>query len=253
VSGEKVDVTGATVETQEGKTYPVTVHRVEPNFYDYQAKEIDFSRIPKVIPPHFRWTRLGSSGEEVGYAPLGETYGLSMGEYYLRFRFATAAHPTRVVFPKRPDWNINLGSATQTNISFPAEASFINSKPMSALAGKVLADDPSGLLVTLDGTGTMPSSSQVLELQYTIVNRDKLDAHKANITFPILAVFFGDGAVSPATSGLGTESVEAGPGQTTKKGLFLGYLFMDRECNPNVYALVQEGSQYNIYWLNVCK
>jgi len=237
VGGETVDVTGATLETQEGKTYPVTVYRIEPNMA-LELKQIDFSKLPKVVPPRFRWTRLGR---------LGERFNL----HFLKFRVATAAHPSRIVFPKRPDWSVDLASVTQTSLTFPAEASVVSAKPISALAGKVLADDPAGLLVTLDGLGLQ--RDQTLQLQYTIVNRDKLDSRKANIAFPIQAFFFGDGAVWPKTPGLGTETVEAGPGQTKQGALSLGYIYMDRKCDPNVYMLIQEGGKNDIYRLDVCK
>lgn len=253
IGGEKIDATGITLETQEGKTYLATLYQVQATNIETQVKEIDFSKLPPVIPPHFRWTRFGISGDLVKYTAKAATYDLGIGEYYVRFRPATAAHPTRVVFPKRPDWKIDLSTATQPTLAFPAEASFLTAKPLSALAGRVLVDEPEKLKVTLDGTGGFAAGAQDIQLKYTIVNRDKLDAHSANAELPVRALFFADGAVKLSGLDMTIKSLQAGPGQTKQAVWLLQDLFYDKKCNPKVYALFQESTQYSIYNLNVCK
>lgn len=238
VGGEKIVLTGGNVETQEGKTYPVKLYYYDPGGLgaNIETQNIDFSELPKVVPPNFRWTK-SFQGHPVTYS--------------IQFRAAVAAHPLRIVFSSRPDLGIDLNSVPQS-LRFPADGTVLSAtKPLSALAGKVLADDPRGLLVTLDGTGFQ--EGQRLQLRYTAVNRDKLDSHKANIDKSFLSYFYWDGAVSPEIPQTSTELVEVGPGQTKHDSFFIGYVFMNSECNPEFYAVAQEGTQYSVYKLNVCK
>jgi hypothetical protein len=234
-----IDAGDAIVETKESKSYPISLYRLNSNTSDGSpVQDIDFGTMPKVIPPHFRWTRVGRAGELIG-------------QYYVKFRAATAAHPTRIVFPRMTNLSIDLANAAQTSLAFPADASAFTAKPISALAGKVLNDDPDALQVTLDGTGAV--SDQTVQLRYTVLNRDKLDAHTTTVAFPIQAFFFADGAVWSVPPNTTSESITVGPGQTAKKTLSLGAVFMDKRCNPNLYALLQESSQNVIYKLSFCK
>ncbi|MBI5032514.1 MAG: hypothetical protein HZB51_18470 [Chloroflexi bacterium] len=238
VGNIRIDTRDVMVETKEDKTYPVTLYRLYTESSEGSpAQEIDFSGLPKVIPPHFRWTRVGRSGEQ-------------LGQYYLKFRAAIVAHPTRIVFPRQAGYSIDLTTA-QAAATFPADASALTAKPLTALTGKVLTDEPNKLLVTLDGTGVV--TDQTAQLRYTVVNRDKLDAHTATVAVSILAFYFGDGAVWPLPVNSPSDSVTAGPGQTVKKTLSLGQVFMDKRCNANLFALFQEGGQNTLYKLSFCK
>ena len=149
--------------------------------------------------------------------------------------------------------NIELASATQPTLAFPADAAYLKTNSLSALAGRVLIDNSTGLKVTLDGTGVFSTSGQDVQLRYTILNKDKLDAHSATVELPIRVFFFGDGAVEPGTNDITVRSLEAGPGQTKQAMWSLGKLFADKKCNSKVYALIQDAVQYEIYNLNVCK
>lgn len=249
VGGEDVDISGGIVETQEGKSYP-TEWRSQAEFAGGPASGFDFfSGIPKIVPPHFRWTQVYLHG--VGNTPE---------VFFLKFRSAVAAHPLRIVFPSRPDLNLDLASS-QLSLAFPAESSILSSaKPISALAGKVLADDPAGLRVTLNGTGFYNVNGYLgLFLGYTVTNNDKLDSHKISVTSPFMAYFDQEGLVNTflQEGGLNYEtfSFEAGPGQSKTDVVQLGYreATLASTCNPGVYAPIKEGNQYVLYNLNVCK
>ena len=255
VGGAEFNLANATVETLEGKTYPATLYREYIGIYSSAAGPADppivsFKGFPKVIPPHFRWNRVNMNPP-----------GLAMGDYYLKFRFATAAHPLRITFPSHPGYTIALDSSAKLSPVFPADESILASaKSISMLTGKSLADDPAGLRITLDGTGASHYKGDMgLYLEYSITNNDKLDSHQLKIPSPFLAYFDEHGFINtsfqnkPGTAGE-TLSFEAGPGQTREDAIKLLYTSdVSFDCNPNVYAVSQTGSQYTLYNLNICK
>ena len=175
-----------------------------------------------------------------------------------------SAHPLRIVFPSQPGLNLDLASS-QSSLAFPAVSSVLSSaKPISALAGKVLADDPNGLRVTLDGTGSYNVNGNLgIFLGYTVTNNDKLDSHTISVTSPFMGYFDQAGLVNTFLRSDDTTyeklSFEAGPGQSktdfVQLGYYVGYWAGEQSdtCNPDVYAPIQEGSQYILYNLNVCK
>jgi len=226
IAGRSYWLADATVETQEGKSYPLTLFQYNWPGDPLKLEELDFSFIPEIIPPGFRWQN---------------------SKVWLSFRAAAAAHPTRIVFPHEPQFTINLAEAATPPPAFPAEAATLASaKPLSTLKDRVLLDQPGGLKVTLDGTATR--TDQTVQLNYTVVNSDKLDERKGTAPgLPIRGYFIGGnddtsfaapGDIEPES--IGEWSFSAGPGQTVHDAIFLNYFFDNRDQCVDVYAFVSE-------------
>jgi len=164
----------AYVETKEGKTYSIRVYNNYSKFSkadgsaDKRENYISLD-MPK-IPPGFRIFMWRTETEYAG------------GNYILEFRFAKAAHPTTIVFPNKPEWNISL-SKVPANLQMPVASSSAMIKSIASLKGKVLLDPKGKLLVTI---GDCNQSNIYIVAQ----NRDSLDSASETIYFPAVAYFY---------------------------------------------------------------
>lgn len=228
------DAKDAFIETQEGKTYPVSVMCTNRGIN--KADEIDLRAMPG-IPPGFR--TMG----EIEYA---------WGNCHLYFKAAQAAHPTVIKFPSNPDWVINLAEVPPLPI--PTDLYVSNAKPISTFEGKIVLDEPGKLLVTL-GKCVLERSSYddggyVTQgyMTYTAINRDQLDEVTAEVQFLPPRALFEEEYVwyGPAL----TEQISINPGQTLQ---YRVPLFAFRRPYKAGYLVVyQTDGKYEIYIADDC-
>jgi hypothetical protein len=166
---------GASVETLEGKTYSVGVNII----YHWDGD------LPTILP----------TGYLVKSAVI-ELYGWSIGG--ISFKFAQAAHPTRVVFPSHPEWDIDLTTVPDLSVfnSFPEE----NLKSIDSLNGRVIVDQPQQLNVSIsniDYTRGDNSGNTFISiiLELTGKNLDQLDDLNTSIDFPFIEVLAPNGSI----------------------------------------------------------
>ena len=206
----------AYVETEEGRGYPAQVlcqvadTRTGPR---YEEVDNPFYAMP-AIPPGFCLTGGWAYGDSE--TPIkrwdpnwpGWYYGSYWGNCHLEFRAAGAAHPTVVMFPNRPDWTINLVSASGTSPQMPTSLSTTSFQPLSSISGTVVFDEPNGLRITLSGCIRDRNDDFITAL---LVNQDQFDESSAGVLWPAITHITdqGEARYVPATS----LSFSLGPGQ----------------------------------------
>ena len=223
--GQTIIISDAYVETSEGKTYPA-----EPSTPGFRLGGFG-SDHPLPIPPGFPF-----------YDPP-QAFGSPES---FKFQFAQAAHPTRLVLHGTSDIAIDLVSVP-TAIPTP-DLKRVATKPLSALAGRVLLDQMDKLKATLNGTcyhQQVEGFGMEYVLPLTVVNRDQLDEATAEPDF-FYAVYYRDNSF--AYHGL-TEYLYAGPGQTVTDSIMLpdstGY-----NVSPDYLLLWEKGEYPVAYTLN---
>lgn len=193
----------AIVETREGKNYPV--EKAEGTSVVINIGDPNFA-IPPGIPFKHEIFGLGSFGKSTDR---------------LSFRFAQAAHPTRLVLQVEPnqgysDITFDLEAVPQ---QFPApDWSQYQVKPISDLAKAPLVDNPDGLKVTFDGKcfyGPVSGfEGQYAHIPFSVINRNTLDESQGSIVFAY-AAYYPDGLFAYQWRDLILfEALKAGPGQT---------------------------------------
>lgn len=178
-SGVAYGVEDAYIETQEGENYSI---RVYSDFSKFAKAEggaqktenwISFSSMPP-IPPGFRVSEGLTFYEDGGYA---------WGRYVLEFRFAKAAHPTVVVFPTKPEWNIDLANVPG-ELSMPVASIEEDIPSISSLEGTILVDEEDKLQITIGRC-----IHGYIEL--IVKNRDKFNSSIIESYFPAMASYTG--------------------------------------------------------------
>jgi hypothetical protein len=222
------------VETQEGKTYPIRVYADYSKFAksdgSAQSSEnyIDLN-MPK-IPPGFRVYKWRTENYKAG------------GNYIVEFKFALAAHPTAIIFPNKPAWNITL-SKVPDNLQMPFPPSSENIKSLASFNGVVLLDDPGKLLITLGDCKTQgPLGSGLIDV--VSQNRDTFDSAAEIINFPALSMI-GEGDMTYKKS----ERINpyVGPGQTITQEVW-GF------SNDSRYVIFYwDSDRYDVAKIEGCK
>lgn len=169
-------VEDAYVETQEEKTYPIRVYADYGKFAkaegNAQSTDNYISLSMPSMPPGFRINKWMSASN-----------GNAGGNYVLEFRFATIAHPTKIVFPNKTEWNIVLNEVPN-NLSMPIASSAENIPSLASFNGKVLLDNKDKLLITLGKCKIKSGTGYIEVVSY---NRDNFYAQAEIINFPALA------------------------------------------------------------------
>ena len=159
---------GAYVETREGKNYDAYYLSVDSMrdrggdlFYKIPNQCVEELRLnsshhkatinnsfPKIyVPPSYilvKYLQHVYSAADQKFYYLGNCFAGT-----LEFTFAKAAHPTRLIFPNAPEWNVELDTVPQT-IDF---TSVVDETKLSSFADipRVLFDKPNGVYEKAEG------------------------------------------------------------------------------------------------------
>lgn len=220
------DTRDAYVETVEGKTYPVEVSsHGEDNFT--RKGRIDISRLPP-IPPGF--TIEGGTTFGFGTGEFGSNYA-AWGNLVVRFKFAQAAHPTRIVFPSNPRWNIDLTGVTNRRLINATDAPKESFEHLDVLAGEIISDNETSTIMYI---GCRKGGYLDLDryLAISVTNKDALDQITVQVVLPAHAIIreeqwpSGTGkteyAVRMNYSDETQETMTIGPGSTEITGIRIG-------------------------------
>lgn len=193
----QVVITDLYIETREGKTYPA-----EPPSAEVRLGAVGAD--PRyTIPPGFPFQHI--------YRGWGVSFDT------ISFRFAQAAHPTRLVLQRETGEPIilDLTSAPQT-VPTP-DLSRYTVQPISELAQRAIVDIPGKVKFSFDGQCYHQHISGFYQggivLPWTLVNYNQFEAEKVDPDFPY-AVYYPEGILN--YDELLSFEWEVGPGQTER-------------------------------------
>jgi hypothetical protein len=237
------------VETEEGKEYLGELVEIpgNPSSVELDGIDIDESDILPVPPNLTHWT----TRRDYTYTGFsGEKYQNS--RYWIRFRFAYAAHPTRVkihftpqgiISEDEPYFSFTLSSiGNDPPLYEPSEV-----KPISELQGRLSFDKPGRIRFQLSSTCLVRYNEDKkgwhLYLPYSAVNQNQLDQEIEQIEFGY-ALWFPYGAWDPEWKRI---KIQLGPGQRVDDVIELESWESYSEPLPEYLILYEPIGTYGVY------
>lgn len=195
------------VETEEGQDYPAVISKQIPNNYDISPSKLNIG---------------GFSGMPPGFVAINFNSNVETPEkYFVFFRVAEITHPTKIVFPSLPQWNIELSNASITDIGFPGEDAIKHAVPISNLAGLILDEISGQAIMRLNGSCSIETTFRngyyhQIHLNYSIENTDTFQG--VNFTGELDRIALTWNGIFLFSTPL-FYKVEVGPGQTIENSL----------------------------------
>ena len=237
------------IETEEGQSYSGELVEVPGNVssLDLDGLDVNESNILPVPPCLVYWT----TRSDYTYSGYLETRN-QISRYWIRFRFAYAAHPTKVriqfspsgyVTNANPEFVIELSSVTQNLPTYQPN----DIKPISALQ-QVLNRDIAKLNFRVDSTcviryGYNGKEGWHMYLPYYAANQDQFNQENAKVEFGY-ALWFPYGAWNAHWV---TLNLQLGPAQQVQDELELASWESTAEPMPTYLILYEPIGTYGVY------
>lgn len=236
-----------TVETQEGKTYPGQLVEIpgNPSSMDLDGIDVNASSVLPMPPNLPYWT----TRNQYTYSGYLRTRN-QLARYWIRFRFATTAHPTRIrvqfapsgiIANANPEFVIDLSSVSATPPTYQVR----DVKPISDLQKVLVLDIPQKIKFQVDNKCLWQDFGEggwYLYLPYSATNRNQLDQETVNLGFGY-AVWYPYGAWIAKWVDF---KLMLGPGQSKQDNIKLAEV-SGRDPKPQYLILYEPIGTYGKY------
>jgi murein DD-endopeptidase MepM/ murein hydrolase activator NlpD len=255
---QSLQVTGASVETLQGKTYPADL--IDPTSWYFPMLGAHREILEEYLSKgQFDWSNpkdifLGEAaiGGKLGIPPgfpwVNAAAGFGSYQYAVGFRFAEAATPVRVILQLATFGDLALelkNVPQQVPDPYPAE---VQARPLSELS--TLRLDNEQFSFAWDGTCVWRIEgwvrNKMVYLPYRIINKNALDEQKIVLDFPY-AVYYPGGMIHYHEESF---EITVGPGQELRDLYLIALLISEDDPMPLYLIHYNQDNSITTFLLN---